>query len=851
MVDHRSSMGDPPIDHQRLLEQVPGVVFALDARGGARYVSPQAERILGRPAEAWTADPFLWTRALHPDDRDRVVEGWRRAAGSGQPFRAEYRMLRPDGTAVWIREHTDPVRDAAGAIVGWQGLSIDVTETHLAQADRTTTDARYRALVEQLPAVVYVDSDEVHPRSLYVSPNAEALLGYPPEAYLADPALWRRTIHDDDRERVLAAWAEAIRTGSPFHEDYRFVRPDGGIVWVRDTSLRIRAADGRSQWQGVILDVTTQVLAEQEVRASTARYRALVESIPAVVYEMGPDDERRTLYVSPHIETLLGYSRQEWLDQPDIWIELLHPDDREYELAAHDHHTETGEPWRREYRLIAADGRIVWVRDQAVLVRDERGRPQTWQGVLVDITGPKELEEQLRTANEELEFRVRARTAQLQEANELMGLEIAERRRMERELRDAQERYRRLVEDVPAVVYRWQVRPSSSTDHTYVSPQIEPMLGYTPAEWHPRRGVWRERLHPHDRDRVIAAAERSERTGEPFQQEYRYLAKDGRVVWVADRATLLARDDDGRPLVFQGVMVDATARHEAERKAAEVEARFRELAEESPVSPWAAEISYGTTPPTLRIDYVGPRIAEALGVAPTSWAGDRSRWLEMVHPDDRTWVGELATQNLSSGQSWDVCYRMLAANGSVVWVNDRGRCVARDTQGRPTRFVGTIADVTAWRAAETERARALDAMRSLVEQMPAIAWTELVDPTSGWRRFAYIGPQARELLGYEPEELIAEPDHFARMLHPADRDRVLRGAWVADRSADTWSDRFRVRRRDGAIRWFYSTARRVTPKDEVPAIWQGICVDVTDVLPVPVEETTIRLTEPSPVEPTA
>ena len=79
----------------------------------------------------------------------------------------------------------------------------------------------------------------------------------------------------------------------------------------------------------MIEDITAEKLSEEGVRASEARYRALIERVPAVVYEMDPDDERRTLYVSPHVEQVLGYTRAEWLDQPDIWIELLHPDDRE------------------------------------------------------------------------------------------------------------------------------------------------------------------------------------------------------------------------------------------------------------------------------------------------------------------------------------------------------------------------------------------------------------------------------------------------------------------------------------------------------------------------------------------
>ncbi len=117
----------------------------------------------------------------------------------------------------------------------------------------------------------------------------------------------------------------------------------------------------------MVEDLTAEKRSQEEVRESESRYRALVERVPAVVYEMDPDDERRTLYVSPHVEQVLGYSRAEWLDQPDIWIELLHADDREVVLAQHDTHSETGEPWDLEYRLIASDGRVVWVHDRAIL----------------------------------------------------------------------------------------------------------------------------------------------------------------------------------------------------------------------------------------------------------------------------------------------------------------------------------------------------------------------------------------------------------------------------------------------------------------------------------------------------
>ena len=227
-------------------------------------------------------------------------------------------------------------------------------------------------------------------------------------------------------------------------------RTDGEEVWLRDSSVLVLSEEGhRLEWQGVIEDITSERRAEQEIRASEARYRALVERVPAVVYEMGPDDERQTLFVSPHVEQVLGYTRDEWLDQPDIWIELLHVDDREVVLSQHDRHSETGEPWDLEYRLIANDGRVVWVHDRAILIGGLERGAAAWHGVMIDVTTEHDATEMLLLNKEDLERRVTERTNELQETNELMSLEIGERRRMEGELRTVEERYRQLVENLP------------------------------------------------------------------------------------------------------------------------------------------------------------------------------------------------------------------------------------------------------------------------------------------------------------------------------------------------------------------------------------------------------------------
>ena len=126
------------------------------------------------------------------------------------------------------------------------------------------------------------------------------------------------------------------------------------------------------------------------------RYRTLIEQLPLVVYVDALDDVSSNIFTSRQIEPLLGYSVEEWASENDLFARLLHPDDRDRVLAAHTHTHETHEPLSIEYRLIARDGRVVWLRDEGVVVLDERQQALHLQGYLLDITREREAELQLR-----------------------------------------------------------------------------------------------------------------------------------------------------------------------------------------------------------------------------------------------------------------------------------------------------------------------------------------------------------------------------------------------------------------------------------------------------------------------
>jgi PAS domain S-box-containing protein len=561
----------------------------------------------------------------------------------------------------------------------------------------SSSEALYKTLVEQMPAVVYVDTCERNPRTLYLGPSAVEMFGRPGADFLEDPTLWIDGVHPDDRDRIEAAWDDAVATDARFDEEYRWVRPDGSVVWLRDTSLVVRDEGVARFRQGVLFEITQSKAIEDELRSSEARYRTLVEQIPAIVYQVAPDDDRRTLWVSPAVEDALGYTRFEWLDQPDMWMELLHPDDREPTLAVYDEHNTTGAPWSREYRLIASDGRAVWFRDVARLIRDDGGSPRYWLGVQLDVTEQKQIETELRLARDDLEVRVQERTAALEEANAFMAIEIGERRRVEGELRAAEHRYRTLAEQLPAVTYVWSVRPDGESTNYYTSPRIEQLLGFTVDEWHQGFDFWMSRLHPDDRGRVVAATLRSESTGEPFDEEYRYLDKRGEIVWVLDQATLLERDADGRPSLLQGVMIDITARKDAERRTSEAETAYRTLIEQIPAITYVEIPS--ADPTESRLAYVSPQAERIIGRSVHELIDDPGHFGRVLHPEDRERIIAANEEANTSGQPFDEEYRIVRDDGRVVWLHSRAQLV-RDPEGRAAYWHGVALDVTAQREAE-------------------------------------------------------------------------------------------------------------------------------------------------------
>jgi diguanylate cyclase (GGDEF)-like protein/PAS domain S-box-containing protein len=265
-------------------------------------------------------------------------------------------------------------------------------------------EQRFRALLDNSYDVITVlDS---HGSILYQSPSVRRVLGDDPEEKIGKSVFEPGRVHREDLEKVRQAFAEVMANpGVPRTVDYRIRHADGS--WRYIDSVAVNLLNDPSV-AGVVVnyrDVTERKEAEGRIREAEERYRTLVETVPAVTYTdraVGsyPD---LAVYTSPQIEELVGYSVQEWLDPERVlWEERLHPEDRTWVLTAEERSRASGEPFSEEYRLLAKDGSVVWVRDEAVLLRNEAGESLYWQGVLVDVTDRKEAEEALRESEERL-----------------------------------------------------------------------------------------------------------------------------------------------------------------------------------------------------------------------------------------------------------------------------------------------------------------------------------------------------------------------------------------------------------------------------------------------------------------
>jgi PAS domain S-box-containing protein len=509
-------------------------------------------------------------------------------------------------------------------------------KTRRREAEETLRESEelYRLLAEHSTDMISKHTPEgVY---TYASPACRSLLGYEPEELVGHDAY--EFFHPDDLEQIRRSHSTILEGPDTYAVDYRIRRKDGSYTWFETTSRTVRdpKTDEVLEIIAVSRDATERKRTEEKLREAEAKYRTLVEQIPAVTYVAALDEVSSAIYMSPQTEDILGTAPEEWLADPELFVKLLHPEDREQVLSEHVRANSTGAPFKLEYRLRSRDGRVVWVRDESMVVRDEEGGPLFRQGVLLDITDRKEAEEQV-----------------LFQAHLLEQVQAAV-----------------IATDMSGTIIHWN-------EHA------ERLYGWTREEAL-GRNIAELTVHPAD---VELAEEIMEevRAGKTWEGQFVVRRKDGST-FPAHVTDSLVRDAQGRAVGIVGVSTDITERKRAEEALRESEERFRAFFETAAVG--AAQVD----PATGRFLRVNDKLCRFVGY-------DRDELLSMAffditHPDDRRrdWEG-LSRLLRDEIREYITEKRYLRKDGRVVWAL-LAVALVRSRNGLPLQTVAITQDIT-------------------------------------------------------------------------------------------------------------------------------------------------------------
>jgi PAS domain S-box-containing protein len=388
-------------------------------------------------------------------------------------------------------------------------------EQKLGQAER-----QYRTLIEQLPLVTYIDNLDDSSSSIYISPQAEDLLGYPTLAWLSDPDFFPKILHPDDKERILALHHEAFTAGESFSAEYRLLASDGSVVWVQDHVMIARDQDDRPvHAQGFLLDITERKLAEEAQRATEQKFQTLVANVPGAIFRAYHDEHWTMLFISDAVEEISGYPAADFIEnRVRSFASVIHPEDQAGEARVAEA-IRAGRSYAVEYRVIRPDGSVRWVLERGQGVGRVDGKSVV-EGAIFDIT---------------------------------------ESKLAEGALRESEEKFKALVSNVPGAIYRCAMDADWTME--YLSDAVEAISGYPASDFLQNRvRTYASIIHPDDAARVEEAVG----DGAPYSVEYRILPADGGIRWVFERGQAV-RDARGE-LWLDGAIFDITDQKAAEEE---------------------------------------------------------------------------------------------------------------------------------------------------------------------------------------------------------------------------------------------------------------------------------------------
>ena len=385
--------------YERVADNIPGVVYQsvqfADGREEIAYISESVREVFGHSRDEVVRHPELLTRSIHPEEIAAYESSQARASEKAATSDWTGRILRLDGQVRWIHRVSQPTLRPDGATV-WDGVVLDVTSHREAVQELNATRDRLAWILRSSPVVVYACAAEPPYPLTYLSDNAGALLGIPAQEWLTDPNYWHHRVHPDDVEAAKGS-LEELGDGGTATLEYRIRIPSGEYRWIRD-EMRMVTEDGQREVVGTVVDVTERRVAQDALRLSDERFRAMSGASPLGIFMADP--QGKVVYVNAKMAEIVGRPGASLLEA--AWLGHVHPDDAERVAERYSEAVSRTAPTSFQCRMRNPRRGTIWASIKTAPMRDG-ARVIGYVGTLEDVTEVHDLELQSEQARIEAE----------------------------------------------------------------------------------------------------------------------------------------------------------------------------------------------------------------------------------------------------------------------------------------------------------------------------------------------------------------------------------------------------------------------------------------------------------------
>ncbi len=677
-------------------------VWEVNAEGKYTYSSPVVERILGYTAEEILDKHFH--DLFPPEDREELMKAAFEVFANKKPFREFLnRNLHKNGETVWLSTSGVPILDKKGSLIGYRGADTDITESKLAEDALRASEERYRQLVECTTDIIWLLDKRL--RLTYISPSITVLLGYTPEEAL-HANLYNYLPHDflSRISKYLSDLLLPDREKAGYFQHHpievELLCKNGSKKW---TETRISILPGQDGVPlgilGVTRDIALRKQSEEALQESEEKYRLSFENVSDVIYTI--DKNFKISSVSPSVERALGYKVEELIGRPFQELNILSPASLEDAISG--------------VSLVFSGKQI---------------HTSTYEFVAKD--GTKKFGEIIATP--------------LYSGDTITGIigvarDITERKQAEDALREIEERYRLITENMSDMIRFTDMNGTI----LYYSPSHEKILGYRPEERVGRNIM--EFWHPDDRERVHAEFRYALASGSPGKIDYRIKHADGHYVWLETvRDFVYNVDGQIKAAIFSSR--DITERKRTEDALREREERLRLIAENARVVIWMMDMN-------LHYTYMSPYIEHNLGYTPDDYT--KKPLHEVMTPSSLELCMQIFAEELEVEKRDDKdLYRSriievehIHKDGRIIWAEIHMTFI-RDATGNAIGILGITRDVTERRQAEDALQHSEERFSKAFNMSPYPTSISTID--SGL--FIDANDSFLHMVGYKREEVI-------------------------------------------------------------------------------------------------